>query len=355
VKTLLALCFLATSASAGTDADFARSLSVDPLIIGDQAPPPAQGKITDGLGRAVSPEASAAYDRVVKAVKKRTLSQDDKVFLLTVLNDPPVAAGSFKNREELALFFAQRGVGVGGGSLAGTDLWRLVRSARAAAQAYKIPPAILLCLTFQESGFVREASAWTTSAKGVGQMTNPAVEYIVWMIKNDKKRIKPQTEEYARLLGATMPDRVLGTPDVDKLTKELDALRKSGAPKATVQAKKEERLAAIRAHKDEPGSIYNIETNFGLAAAFLADIRYAHLQEVPEERKGWLSAVGGYNQGMGIINDLIYKVYQTPAAYNAASIDEIFSPATAARLSISKDFQEEMLGEVGNVRRCALP
>jgi hypothetical protein len=347
----------AVAASADSDADFASSLNSIPLVVGDQAPLPAQGKTTDGLGRPISPSAQAAYDRVIKAVKKRTLSQDEKVFLLTVLNDPPVASGGFKSREELALFFAQRGVGVSVGStgLAGTDLWRLVRSARAAAQAYKIPPAILMCLTFQESGFVREASAWTTSAKGVGQMTNPAVEYIVWMIHHDNKRIKPETEEYARLLGATMPTSLIGTPDVDKLTKELDALRKSGAPKADINAKKAERLAAIRAHKDEPGSIYNIETNFGLAAAFLADIRYAHLQEVPEEQKGWLSAVGGYNQGMGIINDLIYKVYQTPDAYNKASIDEIFSPATAAKLTISKDFQEEMLGEVGNVRRCALP
>jgi hypothetical protein len=350
LKYLPVLVALASPVSAQTisERDFARSLSSLPQ---DQVP------ALDALRRPVRPDAQASYDRVVGSIRRRTLSADEKAFLLALLNNPPMAPGAFKDREQLARFFAEKGVAVASkdGSLTQSDLWRLVRAARAAAQAFQIPPSILLCLTFQESGFQREASAWTTTAKGVSQMTNPAVEFIIWMIRHDKKRIKPAAEEYARLLGAKMPDQFIGTPDVDKLTKELDALRKAGASKDEIAAKKAERKKAILAHKDEPGSIYNIETNFGLGAAYLADIRYNHLKEVPEEKKGWLTAVGGYNQGMGIPNELIYKVYGSPEAFNAASIDEIYNAESLSRLSISKALQEEMLGEVGNVRRCALP
>lgn len=48
-------------------------------------------------------------------------------------------------------------------------------------------------------------------------------------------------------------------------------------------------------------------------------------------------------------------VFGGPQDYNRRSLDEIFSPQGVSRLSISHERQEEMLGEVGSVRRCAVP
>ena len=246
---------------------------------------PVPGVPVDGLGRPVSAENQAAFERTLASIKGRKLSPVDAEFLLTVLNSPPVPSGPFKDREALARHFARAGVGVSGaasGGMAETDLWRLVRAARAASQAYRIPPAILLCLTFRESGFNRSASAWTTSAKGVSQMTNGAVADAVRAIQSDPA-LRAETEAYARELGAEMPDRVEGAADVDGLTRRMEALRAADAPREDVEAARRERQAAILSHKDEVGHIYNIETNFGLAAAYLSLLRYRHFAEVADE------------------------------------------------------------------------
>jgi hypothetical protein len=318
---------------------------------------PVPGVPVDGLGRPVSAENQAAFERTLASIKGRKLSPVDAEFLLTVLNSPPVPSGPFKDREALARHFARAGVGVSGaasGGMAETDLWRLVRAARAASQAYRIPPAILLCLTFRESGFNRSASAWTTSAKGVSQMTNGAVADAVRAIQSDPA-LRAETEAYARELGAEMPDRVEGAADVDGLTRRMEALRAADAPREDVEAARRERQAAILSHKDEVGHIYNIETNFGLAAAYLSLLRYRHFAEVADEPKAWLTAVAAYNQGRGFANKLIYDVFRGPAEFNSRGLDEVFGPKAAAQLGLSPERQQEMLGEVGSVRACALP
>ncbi|MBI5596207.1 MAG: hypothetical protein HY928_08990 [Elusimicrobia bacterium] len=316
--------------------------------------PALPGQELDALGRPVSAETRREYERILRSLNGKTLRPSEYDLILALLNQPPLPPGPFKDREALARWFAKQGVGLRqtGGNLADSDLWRLVRAARAASVAYRIPPAILMCLTFRESAFNRGASAWTTSAKGVGQLTNGAVSDMVARIQRDPE-LGRQTREYASLLGASMPTRFVGAPDVDALTKELAELKKNGAPAAEVAAKKKARAAAIAAHKDEPGHIFNIETNFGLTASYLATLRRSRLSEVTAEDKGWYTAVAAYNQGVGTANELIYKVYPGPAAYNAAPLAEIFSTPVAARLALSHERQEEMLGEVGSVLRCA--
>lgn len=316
--------------------------------------PALPGQEVDALGRPVSAETRREYDRILRSLNGKVLRPREYDLILALLNQPPLPPGPFKDRESLARWFAKQGVGLrqAGGNLADSDLWRLVRAARAASVAYRIPPAVLMCLTFRESGFNRGASAWTTSAKGVGQLTNGAVSDMVARIRRDPE-LGRQTREYASLLGARMPERFVGAPDVDALTKELAELKRSGAPAAQVAAKKKAREAAIAAHKDEPGHIFNIETNFGLTASYLAYLRRSRLGEVSVEDKGWYTAVAAYNQGVGTANELIYKVYPGPAAYNAAPLAEVFSAPVAARLSIPHERQQEMLGEVGSVMRCA--
>jgi len=351
----LSLLLAAVPAAAQRSAEeFERSLGAKEAS--QPGPGPAASPV-DALGRPLGAEAMAAHGRIVASLKGRKLSAVDDDFLLAVLNLPPLDAGPFQDRERLARHFAEAGVGagaVGGACLAGSDLWRLVRAARAAAAAFHIPPAVLLCLTFHESGFNRGASAWTTSAKGVAQLTNGAVGETLQNIQWDPE-LKAQTEAYARELGAEMPAAFTGAPDVDALTRQLDGLRARKAPPAELEAKRLERRKAIASHKDEPGHIYNIETNFGLGAAYLSHLRVRRLKEVPEPRKGWLTAVAGYNQGMGYANALIYDVFKGPARFNAASLDEVFSAESAAKLKLSADRQAEMLGEVGSVRACACP
>lgn len=314
------------------------------------------GRTIDATGRPVPAETLAAYQKVLASVKQRTLSPLEKDFILVVMNLPAQGAGAFATREQLIAHFASAGVSLGapgGEGFAGNDLWRLVRAARAAAEAYRIPPAILLCLTFRESSFERSASAWTTSAKGLAQMTNGAVADTIILIKRDQT-LRTDTENYARALGATMPTAVVGAPDVDALTRELGLLSKSKAPAVDISKKKLERQKAIASHKDEPGHIYNIETNFGLAAAYLAGLRH-RLAEVKEERKAWLTTVAAYNQGLGYANALIYDVFAGADDFNRQSLDAVFSVAAAAKLKLTPQRQAEMLSEVGSVRACACP
>ncbi|MBI3551266.1 MAG: hypothetical protein HY077_02005 [Elusimicrobia bacterium] len=357
MKLPLSLLFLSTWAglarAQSSDSDFKQSLALPDAAQAPSVP----GRTVDALGRPVSPERLAAYQRILSSVKARRFSNDEQDLLLAVLNLPPLPPGPFKDRDRLVEHFARAGVGLGhssGESLAGSDLWRLVRAARAAAEAYKIPPAILLCLTFRESGFNRSASAWTTSAKGVAQLTNGAVSDTVAKIQSDPV-LAAATADYARTLGAKMPAAFVGAPDVDALTREIKRLKDGGAPATDIERKKMERQRAIASHKDEPGHVYNIETNFGLGAAYLAILRTRRLKEVSGEQKGWLTAVAAYNQGIGVANALIYDVFKGPSDYNAQSLDAVFNPKTAARLSITPALQEEMLGEVGSVRSCALP
>lgn len=189
--TVSGLCLILAAAPAGaqrSDSEFERGLGAYESLRAGPAPAAAPGVAVDALGRPVRAEASASFDRIAASLKGRKLSATDRDFLLAVLNHPPHDSGPFQNREQLARHFAQAGVGagaVGGAGLAGSDLWRLVRAARAAAEAYEIPPSILLCLTFRESGFNRGASAWTTSAKGVAQLTNGAVAETLTKISRD--------------------------------------------------------------------------------------------------------------------------------------------------------------------------
>lgn len=318
--------------------------------------PAMPGEEVDALGRPVSRETRQAYDRVLRSLNGRRLSPREYDLLLALINQPAVPPGPFKGRDALVAHFAKIGVGLRGSTagVADSDLWRLVRAARAASAAYKIPPAVLMCLTFRESAFDRSASAWTTSAKGVGQLTNGAAADMVARIQRDPE-LGRQTREYASLLGASMPARFNGAPDVDALTREIADLRKAGAPAAQVEAKKKARAAAIAAHKDEPGHIFNIETNFGLTASYLTYLRRNRLPEVTPEDLGWYTAVAAYNQGVGTANELIYKVYSGAADFNARSAEEVYSEATAAKLTLTPERRHEMLGEVGSVRRCAAP
>ncbi len=362
MKTLLLSALLAAPSLAARTAGPAANSALDELR-GLVSPgslavdvPAVPGQEVDALGRAVSPETRRAYDRVLRSLNGRRLSPREYDLLLALINQPAVAPGPFKDRDALVTHFAKIGVGPRGaqGNVADSDLWRLVRAARAASAAYKIPPAVLMCLTFRESAFDRSASAWTTSAKGVGQLTNGAASDMVTRIQRDPE-LGRQTREYASLLGASMPSRFNGAPDVDALTREIADLRKAGAPPAQVEAKKKARAAAIAAHKDEPGHIFNIETNFGLTASYLTYLRRNRLSEVVPEDLGWYTAVAAYNQGVGTANELIYKVYAGPGDFNARSADEIYSEATAAKLALSPERRHEMLGEVGSVRRCAAP
>ncbi|MBI5209732.1 MAG: hypothetical protein HY927_07170 [Elusimicrobia bacterium] len=320
------------------------------------APPPPEPGAPDAIGRPVSPEARAAYERFADFARDQDLSDVEYQFVLTALNLPAIDPGPFRDREELARYFVKAGVRVGQvreDGLTGTDLWRLVRAVRAASQAYRIPPAILMCLTFCESGFNRGASAWTTSAKGVAQMTNPAVADAIKLIRWNPA-LAAATKDYAAQLGAKMPDRLVGAPDVDALTLQLDALVQRKAPPAEVRRKRLERQKAIKAHKDEVGHIYNIETNFGLAATHLAYLRHRRLREVPDERKGWLSAVGAYNQGIGYANALI-KIAGGPAEFDRRGLDEVFGRKAIFQLDLPRDFKQEMLDEISAVRSCAIP
>ncbi|TBR22121.1 hypothetical protein EPO15_08680 [bacterium] len=352
MKTLLLSAVLAAPAFATPALDQLRGL----VPVGSPAldVPAMPGQEVDALGRPVSPETRRAYDRILRSLNGRRLSPREYDLLLALINQPAVPSGPFKDRDALVTHFAKSGVGLRGSkaNVADSDLWRLVRAARAASVAYKIPPAVLMCLTFRESGFDRGASAWTTSAKGVGQLTNGAAGDMVARIQKNPE-LGRQTREYASLLGASMPTKFNGAPDVDAITREIADLRKAGASPAAIEAKKKARAAAIAAHKDEAGHIYNIETNFGLTAAYLTYLRRDRLPEVTPEDLGWYTAVAAYNQGLGTANELIYKVYAGAADYNARPADEIFSAATAAKLTLTPERQHEMLGEVGSVQRCA--
>lgn len=362
MKTLVLSALLTAPSFAARTAGPAANTALDELrgLVAPGSPaldiPAIAGEEADALGRPVSRETRRAYDRVLRSLNGRRLSPREYDLLLALINQPALPPGPFKDRDALVTHFAKIGVGLRGSqsAVADSDLWRLVRAARAASAAYKIPPAILMCLTFRESAFDRSASAWTTSAKGVGQLTNGAAADMVARIQRDPE-LGRQTREYASLLGATMPERFNGAPDVDALTREIAGLRKAGAPVAQVEAKKKARAAAIAAHKDEPGHIFNIETNFGLTASYLTYLRRNRLPEVTPEDLGWYTAVAAYNQGVGTANELIYKVYAGAADFNARSADEVFSEAAAAKLALSPERRHEMLGEVGSVRRCAAP
>lgn len=321
-----------------------------------KGPESVAGQEVDALGQKVTPEARAYYARVMDSLGKRRLSAAEKSLVLTLLNHPKADPGPFKDREALVVHFARNGVGVNGveSGFQDSDTWRLVRAVRAASKHFRIPPAILLCLTFRESSFKARAANWTTSAKGVGQMTNPAVADTVDQIQRYPDLLA-SAEGYARELGAELPKQVTGTPDVDALNLEIQRLQKAHAPESVIKQKKLEKQQAILKHKDEPGHIFNLETNFGLSAAYLTYIRRHRLSMVNEEVKGWLTAVGAYNQGLGTAYQHINKVFAGPADYNNRSLDEIYDPATVARLSISPERQHEMIGEVGSVRRCSLP
>ncbi|MFA6317020.1 MAG: hypothetical protein WC943_06340 [Elusimicrobiota bacterium] len=317
--------------------------------------PPVAGE-SDATGQTVSPEARTAYQLFLNETKGRDLSEMDYRFVLTVLNQAPIDPGTFRNRAALMRYFAEAGVRVGEmsrGGMTDSDLWRLARAARAAAVSFRIPPAVLMCLTFCESRFNRRASAWTTSAKGMVQMTNPAVEETIKRVWRSPS-LKAAAESYAAQLGASIPSKFVGAPDVDALTKQLDALVQARAPASEVKKKQKERQKAIRLHKDQAGHIYNIETNFGLAAAYLSYLRYHRLSEVPDERKGWLTAVGAYNQGIGYANMLI-KAAGGPKAYNGKDISEVFSREAVSKLPLPPERRQEMLDEIHTVRRCAIP
>ncbi|MBI5202052.1 MAG: hypothetical protein HY925_10740 [Elusimicrobia bacterium] len=309
----------------------------------------------DGLGRPVSPAAVTQLSSLEGSVPRRRLNDAERKLVLTLLNSPELDRGAFKDRVSLVRYFLEQGVALSaepGSDVTDTDIWRLVRAARAASSAFKIPPAILLCLTFRESGFNPRASAWTTTAKGLGQMTNPAVTEAVERITLDG-RLRNETEAFAVALGIPMPNGVQGAPDVDAITRELKTMDANGAPAAQIDAKRKERRAAIARHKDEPGHIYNLETNFGLSSAYLAYLRRTRLAEIVDEQKGWYTAVGSYNQGIGVANEYIYKVYGGAKDYNAQPLDKIFSTESLGRLSISPSRRQELVGEVMSVYRCA--
>lgn len=357
----IVLCLAVPAGAEGfaSEADWAASVAAVSGASAELPPVPAPGPSSelDALGRPVSLETRAAYERILAASPGRRFSARDQDFLLAVLNSPALPSGPFRSREALVRHFAGAGVRIGDSAktgLADSDLWRLIRAARAAAQAYRIPAPILLCLTFRESGFQRGAMAWTTSAKGVAQMTNPAAQETIAQIRRNPE-LRAATEEYARLLGARMPERVEGAPDVDEMNTRMRRAKAAGAPPEELRRLEAERRRLIAGHKDEPGHIFNVETNFGLGAAYLAYLRRKRLGEVPDELLGWLTAVAAYNQGIGTANELIYKVYGGPADYASRGVDEIFSQETAARLTLSPERRHEMLGEVGSVRGCAVP
>lgn len=318
--------------------------------------PAATGQAAlDGLGAPVSEAARAQYEQLLASHKGRKLSDQEKAFILTVLNIPQLPSETFKDRPELIRHFLKKGVRLDVAGDAGfqkTDLWRLVRATRAAAESLDIPSALLMCLTFRESEFNPRASAWTTSAKGVAQLTNDTVKTIFSRVRSDPK-LRAGIEAYARQLGAKIPEKVEGAADVDALTRELRKLEASGAPASEVSAKRKARRKAILSHKDEAGHIYNLETNFGLGAAYLAYLRRDRFAEVQGERKGWLTAVAAYNQGPGPINDLIRNVFHGAKAFNAAPVRAAFSKASFANVQVTPEFREEVYWEVSSIDRCS--
>lgn len=352
-----AALLLALALPASAD-DFARALA-EPrralLAEAERQKTAPQPREYDVTGRELSLEAARSYQRVLSTLRGRRLTPDEGRLVLAILNLPPSPPGPFRTREQLVLHFLREGVGAKGEELelAQRDLWRVVRAARAAENAYKIPAAVLLCLTFRESSFEREASAWTTTAKGVAQLTNGAVEETMRQIHRDPM-LMSATRAYARELGGELPDMVRGAPDVDALTREIQRLRAAKASPARIEEKKRERRQAIARHKDEPGHIYNLETNFGLGAAYLAHLRRRRLAGIADERKGWLTAVAAYNQGIGYAHALV-ALHGGPAGYAAASLDEIFSERSASAIGLPPERQHELLGEIGSVRRCAIP
>ncbi|MCX5788955.1 MAG: hypothetical protein NTX64_10690 [Elusimicrobia bacterium] len=317
--------------------------------------PASSTAAVDGLGAPVSVEAQAQYAELLAAHKGRRLSEVEKSFILTVLNIPQLPSEVYKDRPALIRHFLKKGVRLDvsrDAGFAATDLWRLVRATRAAAENFDIPSALLMCLTFRESSFDPRASGWTTSAKGVAQLTNDTVAMVISRLRADPT-LWAQTEAYARQLGASMPAGVEGAPDVDALAKEIRALQASGAPASEIAAKQRAKRRAVLSHKDEHGHIFNLETNFGLGAAYLAYMRRDRFTEVTGERRGWLTAVAAYNQGAGPVNELIHKVFHGAKSYNAAPLREIFSKASIGRLDITPEFREELYWEVHSVDRCS--
>lgn len=340
-----------------------RRVAAFAFLLGALAGSPARGQEKDGLGQPLRTETRKLHDSLLAELKGRRLTDLEKDFLLTLLNQPELDSGPFKKRGALVRHFIQAGAAVSdpaGSGLADTDMWRLVRAVRAASHAFRIPPAVLLCLTFRESSFNPRASAWTTSAKGVGQLTNATVQETVKQI-HSRADLREAAELYVGTLSeetgeqVAMPREVVGAPEVDRLTREIAELERQGAPPSVVNGKKQARRKAISSHKDEPGHIYNLETNFGLGAAYLAYIRYYRFPEVPDPRKGWLTAVGAYNQGPGVLNDLIYKVLGGPPDYNRESVERLFHMDTLRRLSLPTERQKELYDEVSSVDRCASP
>jgi len=323
------------------------------ISVSANIPPPNEP--VDGLGASVSPEVLAQYEKLLAAHERRRLSDQEKSLILTILNIPQLPSDTYKDRPALVRHFLKAGVRLTAGKDAGfesTDLWRLVRAARAAAEAFDIPSPLLMCLTFRESGFDPRASAWTTSAKGVAQLTNATVKDVIKRVRSDAK-LWASAEAYAEKLGARMPSGVEGAPDVDRLTKELRKLEAAGAPAEEIAAKKKARRQALLSHKDEVGHIYNLETNFFLGAAYLAYLRRHRFAEVTEERKGWLTAVAAYNQGPGPINDLVHKVFRGAKPFNAAPLREVFSKASFEKVDVVPEFREEVYWEVRSVDRCS--
>src|SRR3989338_3416216 len=285
----------------------------------------------------------------------RKLSPAEAELLQEILNAPRVDSGPFKDREALVAHFVAQGVRLSPGSQSGltnADIRNLALAARAAAKAFRIPPAIVLCLTFRESSFNPLATAWTTTAKGIGQMTNPAVLETLSRLRSDPALLAA-AEDYARELGARLPESLEGAQKVDTLTRDIQLLRQAKADPAIIAEKEKERRELIRSRKYEAGHIYNLQTNFGLAAAYLSDLRYRRLKEVEDEQKAWLTAVAAYNQGIGYANRLIYHVFAGAGNYNLQTVDRIFSKESAARLGLSRERQKELLDEVLSVRRCS--
>ena len=99
--------------------------------------PAMTGEEVDALGRPVSRETRQAYDRVLRSLNGRRLSPREYDLLLALINQPAVPPGPFKGRDALVTHFAKIGVGLRGSqsAVADSDLWRLVRAARAASAA----------------------------------------------------------------------------------------------------------------------------------------------------------------------------------------------------------------------------
>lgn len=269
------------------------------------------------------------------------------------------ATGRFRTSTALAQVFSSEGVrlieeegGTGEGLTVPVAL-RLVRSARAASRAFGVPPAVLLCLVFRESSFRIRAIANGSTAKGLGQLTNPAVAEIVHRIRT-LPELGEATRAYAAALGASVPAEVMGAPEVDRWSARTQTLRSQRASAAAIAAAVRARDLAIEAMSvDQVGGIFNLETNIGLTAAYLAYLRRHRFADVADEERGWLTAVAAFNQGPTTMRRLIDRV-GGPVAYAQIPHDRMFAPAELERLGLRPARARELGGEVTTVRDCAI-